>query len=314
MRSRRALWMTVAAAAAAVSMQAQPPRAGVEAGKASPTRTPDRPYAVTPGQTATPPPFVPGYVGQLDIEASLPVLKDGATGPPEAQALLGRLRDKAKLSTTAYLTTSLSRLEVLSTDFLLPAGTVVLHEAGSRFHVIADPREKTYVVMDVEGILNALEGGIGIANSQYKAKVTHTADKRAIGAYTCRKSDLVVNYASAIPFENSMVYVQQTNNIEVWHTPQLVSSALVDHFFFKFERDKTHAVQKAVAQEIGFPMEMTMTIAPQGGRNAGTTGTLSVKVSGLKEEKKLASDLFRIPPAGFRKLDRNPYFKGAAVP
>jgi hypothetical protein len=180
--------------------------------------------------------------------------------------------------------------------------------------VIADPGAKTYVVMDVEGILNALEGGIGIANSQYRARVEHTADKRPIGGYTCRKSRLVVTYASAIPFENDTVYVQQTNDIEVWHTPDLVSSALVDHFFFKFERDKTHAVQKAVAQEIGFPMEMTMTIAPQGRGKADAAGGLSVKVSGLTEEKKLASELFRIPPAGYRKLDRNPYFKGAAGP
>jgi hypothetical protein len=306
--------MTAAAAVAAVTMQAQAPRPSGEAAKASPTRTPDRPGQVTPGSTGTPPPFVPGYVGQLDIEASLPALKDGASGPPEAQALLGRLKDKARLSTTAYLTTNLSRLEVLSTDFVLPAGTVVLHEGGSRYHVIADPKEKTYVVMDVEGILSALEGGIGIANSQYRAKVQHTAEKRPIGAYTCRKSHLVVNYASAIPFENDTVYIQQTNEIEVWHTPDLVSSALVDHFFFKFERDKTQAVQKAVAQELGFPMEMTMTIAPQGGRKAENAGTLSVRVSGLKQEKKLASDLFRIPPPGFRKLERNPYFKGAAVP
>jgi len=37
---------------------------------------------------------------------------------------------------------------VLSTDFVLPAGTLVMHKAGDRYYVIADPKEKTYLVMD----------------------------------------------------------------------------------------------------------------------------------------------------------------------
>ena len=43
--------------------------------------------------------------------------------------------------------------------------------------MIADPRTKTYAVMDAEPLLDALEGGVGIVNSQYTATVVHTDDE-----------------------------------------------------------------------------------------------------------------------------------------
>jgi hypothetical protein len=244
------------------------------------------------------------------METSLQGLQ-GAPASPEAQALLGQLRDKATLKAQMYLAQSLSRLEVLSPDFLLPAGTVIQHEAGSKFYVIADPKAQTYVVMDVEGILRALEGGIGIENSEYSAKVRHTGEKKTIAGVAARRSILTVSYVSSVPFENEKVMVRQTNDIEIWHTPEFVSAALSDHFFFKFERDKTGTVQKAVATDIGFPLEMSMTVTQGNGPKAHPAGTLHMAVGSLRRDRKLNSELFRMPPAGYRKLDRNPYFAGA---
>ena len=257
--------------------------------------------------TPTPAP-VDGYVAELTIESELAGLDGASGGSPEAQALLGQLRGKATLRTQLYIAQDLSRQEVLSTDFQLPAGTVIQHEAGSRFYVIADPKAQTYVVMDVEGILRALEGGIGIENSEYSAKVRHTGEKKVVAGVPSRQSILTVNYVSAIPFENEKVLVRQTNEIEVWHTSDFVSKALLDHFFFKFQRDKTGTVQKVVAAELGFPLEMAMSITQGSGAKVRTAGTLRMAVSGLRRDKKLSEALFRMPPAGFKKLDRNPYF------
>jgi hypothetical protein len=260
----------------------------------------------TPAHTPVVPKNVDGYVGVLDIETSVSGLKEGGAAP-EAQAFLGQLRDKAHLQTRISLAQDLSRQEVLSTDFILPAGTLILHEAGAKFYAIADPKTQTYTVLDAEGIMRALEGGIGITNSEYTAKVTHTTEKKMIGGASCRKSLVHVSYVSAIPFENDKLLVQQTNEIEVWHTPEYVSNVLLDHFFFKFQRDRTGAVQKVVSAELGFPMELSMSITQGSGSKATPAGALKITLTDLHAEKHLESALFQIPPAGYRKVERSPF-------
>ena len=260
-----------------------------------------------PGYVPTPPPKVEGLVGELLIEASVAGLED-APASPEAHAFLGQLRDKATLRTQLYLAEDLSRQEVLSTDFALPAGTVILHEAGSKFYVLADPKAQTYVVMDAEGILKAFEGGVGIENSEYSAKASHTGEKKDIAGVSCRRSILAVTYVSSIPLEHDKVMVQQTNEMEIWHTPDFVSRAVFDHFFFKFQRDKTGTVQKVAARELGFPMDLSMTITQGRGPKARAVGALRMSVASIRREKRLDSELFRIPPSGYKKLERNPYF------
>ena len=152
------------------------------------------------------------------------------------------------------------------------------------YYVIADPREHTYVVMDSETLLNALEGGAGIVNTQYEAKVQHTDERKAIAGIPCRKSIVTVTYVSSIPLENDHVLVQQKNDIEVWHTSALVSSAATDHFFFKFQRDRTGLVQKAVSAEIGFPMEVDLVVTQGSGRKAPAPapGSLHMVVTDVK--------------------------------
>ena len=41
----------------------------------------------------------------------------------------------------------------------------LLHKAGDRFYVLADPKAQTYVIMDAADLLTALEGGQGIVNT-----------------------------------------------------------------------------------------------------------------------------------------------------
>jgi len=203
----------------------------------------------------------------------------------------------------------------VSTDFILPAGTFLLHQAGERFYAIADPRAKTYLVMDSEALLSALEGAAGIVDTQYQARVRHTDEKRAIAGYDCRKSIVTVTYARSIPFENDRVLVNRKNDVEVWHTEKLVSSAALDHLFFKFQRDKTGEVKKAVAPQIGFPMEVRFVVTQgEGTRKAPTVqpGSFEMKISEVKKEADLDSELFRIPPAGYRQTEKNPYFSSVA--
>jgi hypothetical protein len=60
-------------------------------------------------------------------------------------------------------------------------------------------------------------------------------------------------------------------------------------------------------------MEMTMTVGSASARkNAGSGGSLRMAVRDVRRDKKLDAELFRIPPAGYKRLDRNPYFKDAA--
>jgi hypothetical protein len=281
-------------------------------GAATTVPRPAAPAATAAAPTRTPvvPKTVDGYVGTLEMETSVSGMKEGGSTGPEAQAFLGQLRDKARLQTKIYLAQDLSRQEVVSTDFILPAGTVILHEAGAKFYCIADPKAQTYSVIDAEGIMKALEGGIGITNSEYSAKVTHTTEKKMVGNVSCRRSVVRVSYVSSIPFENDNLLVQQTNEIEVWHTAQYVSSALLDHFFFKFQRDRTGTVQKVVSAELGFPMELSMSIAQGSGNKVAPAGALKMSLSDVHVEKRLPSELFAIPPAGYRKVERSPFMIG----
>jgi hypothetical protein len=267
-----------------------------------------------PPAPATPPPTVAGYVVAMEVTALAPELKSSTRTAPEAQVLMGALKNVSSLKSTVHLSQDLSRMEILSTDFVLPAGTVVMHKAGEQFYVIADPKAMTYHVMDSAGLLSALEGGAGILNSQYAASVQHTEERKVIAGLNCRKSLVTVTYASAIPLENDRILVQQKNDIEVWHTASLVSSAAMDHLFFKFQRDKTGVVQKTVAAEIGFPMEVKFVITQAGsGKRAQDVqpGSFHMVVTDVKQDKKLDSALFFIPPPKYRRLERSPYFAAA---
>jgi hypothetical protein len=262
--------------------------------------------------TPKPPDTVEGYVITAEIKALAPELKASAKAAPEAQAVVQKLRDTTRLVGRFTLARDFSRIEVLSDDFVLPQGTLLLHKAGDRFYVIADPKEKTYVPMDSGTLLNAIEGGAGILNTEYQAKVVHSQDWKEILGVRCRKSVVTVTYASSIPFENDRVLVQQKNDIELWHTAELVSNVAMDHLFFKFQRDKTGTVQKVLEQEIGFPVELSFVVTQAGGakKAAGPQpGSFQMRVTELRKDKKLEGALFTIPPAGFRKIERNP-FKG----
>lgn len=259
------------------------------------------------------PELIEGYVVTADIEALAPAMKAPGKAAPEALALMGALHNTSRLSSRFFLAQDLSRQEILSTDFILPAGSLVQHKGGDRFYVIADPRAKSYVIMDASELLTALEGGAGIVNSQYSARVVHTDQRRDIAGYPCKKSIVTVTYASAIPFENDRLLVQQQNDIEVWHTSNLMSSSVMDHFFFRFQQDKTGTCRKVVGQEIGFPMEVRFVITQQGAKKSDVIqpGSFHLLVSDVKVEKKLDAALFTLPPPGYRKFEKNPYFAAA---
>lgn len=260
------------------------------------------------------PVLVKGWAVTADIEALAPAMKAPGKAAPEAQALVGALHDTSKLSSRFTLVQDISRQEILSTDFILPAGTLVMHKAGDRFYVIANAKQKSYVVMDASDLLTALEGGAGIVNTQYSAKVEHTSERREIAGYPCKKSILIVSYASAIPFENDRILVQQQNQIEIWHTSFLPSGGAMDHLFFRFQQDKTGTVRKVVGEEIGFPMEVRFVITQSGAKKSDVIqpGSFHFLVTGVKQEDRLDAADFSIPPTGFRKLDKNPYFASLA--
>jgi len=263
-----------------------------------------------------PPADVAGYVATVTVNAIARDLRPTGATAPDAQAMLGTLKAPTSVVSRFYLAQDLSRQEIVSTDFALPAGTVVLHRAGDKAYVIADPETKTYAVMDAETLLDALEGGAGILNSEYSSKVRHTDERRTIAGLPARKSVVTVNYVTSMPLENDRILVQQKNDIEVWHTSGLTSAAAMDHFFFKFQRDKTGEVRRMMSQDIGFPLEIKMVVTQSGtGPRAGTVqpGSLHATVTELKQEPKLDSNLFRIPPAGYRRVDRLPFF-GAERP
>lgn len=292
------------------------------AGVAVSAQTSHAPRAPRPGASGTPPAptaspapiTVPGYVVTLEIRATSPDLSPSAGAAPEAQALASRLKSTATLRSRVWLAQDLSRQEILSTGSVLPAGTLVQHKAGERLYVIADPQQQTYLVMDSQALLEALEGSGGVINTQYEARVDHTDERKVIAGLPCRKSVLVVTYVSSIPLENDRVSVQQRSDVEVWHTSALVSSAAIDHLFFKFQQDRTGAVQKAVASEIGFPMSVDIVVT-QGLARKGSTpgpGSLHMEVTEVRREPRLDADLFRIPPAGYRRTEKNVYFATGA--
>jgi hypothetical protein len=269
---------------------------------------------VAAGAAAQPiPESVGGYVVTVDIKALAPEMKAPAKATPETQAMAGALRNISKLQSRFSLAQDLSRQEILSTDFVLPAGTLVMHKSGDRFYVIADPKQQSYVVMDAADLLTALEGGVGIVNTAYDAKVAHTMERKDIAGYPCRKSIATVTYAASIPLENERILVQQQNEIEIWHTSHLVSGAALEHVFFKFQQDRTEVCRKVIRSEIGFPMEIRFVVTQQGAKKGAPpqTGSFHMVVTDVKQEKKLASSLFAIPPAGYRRLERNPYFAAA---
>jgi hypothetical protein len=167
--------------------------------------------------------------------------------------------------------------------------------------------------MDSATLLNALAGGAGIEDSAYQVKVEHVAEKKTIAGMECRKSIVTLTYVSSIPLENDRVLVQEKNDIVVWHTSALVSSAAMDHLFFKFQRDKTGAVQKALASELGFPMEVTLTVTSIGKGPKGAAvqpGSFHMLVTEAKSEK-MDPAVFTLPPIGYKKVDRNPFVAAA---
>lgn len=271
-------------------------------------------------QIATPPPpgFLPpakapatveGYVVTVEIKALAPQMKTSSKAAPEAQALVQGIKSSTHLLSRFSLSQEFSNQEILSTDFLLPQGTRLLHRAGDRFYVIADPKQKTYVAMDSGDILKALEGGAGILNSGYQAKVVHTQEWKDVAGLRCRKSIVTVTYASSVPFENERVMVQQKNDIEVWHTSDVVAKVAMDHLFFKFQQDKTGAVKRVFEEDIGFPAEVSFVVSQAGGKAGGPqSGSFHSVVTELRKEKKLDGALFQIPPAGYRRVERSPYF------
>ena len=259
------------------------------------------------------PETVAGYVVTADIQAIAPDMKVSARATPEGQAMAGALRNISKLQSRFSLAQDLSRQEILSTDFVLPAGALVMHKSGDRFYIIADPKAQSYVVMDAADLLTALEGGVGVINTAYDAKVAHTDERKEIAGYPCRKSIATVTYAASVPLENERIMVQQQNDIEIWHTSHLVSGSALEHLFFKFQQDRTETCRKAIRAEIGFPMEIRFVVTQQGAKK-GTPpqpGSFHMIVTDVKQEKKLASSQFAIPPAGYRKVDKNPYFAAA---
>jgi hypothetical protein len=125
-----------------------------------------------------------------------------------------------------------------------------------------------------------------------------------------------VSYVSQIPVDNDKVLVQQKNALDVWHTSSLVSSAAMDHFFFKYQRDQTGVVQRELAREVGFPMEVNIVVTQGASTNpkaqAPKPGSVQMVVTTVKQDKELDIELFRIPPVGYRRLDRAPYFAPGA--
>jgi hypothetical protein len=295
-----AAWMAVAASA----QTSHTPRSPRPQASGTPPAAPASPVPIT----------VPGYVVTLEVRATAPGLTPSPSAAPEAQVLASRLKGTSSLRSRVWLAQDLSRQEVLSTDSVLPAGTLLMHKAGERLYVIADPQQHSYVVMDSQALLEALEGSGGVVNTQYEARVQHTDERKVIAGLPCRKSVLVVSYISSIPLENDRVSVQQRNDVEVWHTSALVSSAALDHLFFKFQQDRTGAVQKAVVSEIGFPMAVDFVVTQGAGRRSAVPapGSLHMEVTEVRREPRLDAELFRIPPAGYHRTDKNVYFATGA--
>jgi hypothetical protein len=255
---------------------------------------------------------VEGYVVTAEIKALAPT-KAAPGGAPEAQALAASLGQTSHATVKAWLAQTLSRIEIVSPDFILPAGTLVMHDAGERQYLLVNPKDKTYVVMDADALVSAIEGSVGVVNSQYLAQVHHTHESKAIAGQECRRAILTVTYASSMPFETDRILVQEKSSVEIWHMPATVSAAGLDHLFFKFRGDETKQVQKVVGQELGFPMEVNFVVTPAqaGAKAAAQPGSFHLVVTQIQAER-LDPQMFTMPPAGYQRLERNPYFKAAA--
>jgi hypothetical protein len=299
LRSRLA-WMAVAAAVALLP-------------QTSLAQAPAQPKRELPAGLGGGPEMVNAHALTVRIEALAPDLSAPEGAAAEAQAVVGRLKTEAVVDIKFTFFGDISHQEILSGDFILPKGTVVMHQAGNRYFAIIDPQKKTFIPMDAAVLLGALEGGAGIEDSQYDAKVVHTEEKREIAGITCRKSIVTVKYVSAVPLESEKVFVQKKNDVEVWHTSAVPSGAAQDHLFFKFQRDKTGVVKKVLATEIGFPMEVRLVVSQVGAKKGETleSGSFHWVVTEAKVGK-LEKAFFDIPPAGYVKLDKNPYFKSLA--
>jgi hypothetical protein len=279
-------------------------------------------------QLTTAPKKVPGYIVTADVEALLPGPETANLPAGDTKALLASLATGKKVTLRAALAERLSRMEIASDGFLLPAGTILQHQAGSRPYTISDPQAKTFIVMDSGVLLNAIEGTAGIGPSPYDATVVHTGEEaraesiervpsalRAVVAagYPCRKSIVTVSYAVAMEFEGKQIHVQRKTELTIWHTSKLVSTAAIDHLFMKFQNDKTGKVRRVLEQEIGFPMMVDVIVRSRQGAKQDSVqpGSFRMVVTGVKVEKELDPLHFQIPLPGFRQVSRNPYF-GAA--
>ena len=90
-------------------------------------------------------------------------------------------------------------------------------------------------------------------------------------------------------------------------------AAALDHLFFNFQRDKTRVVEKQLRAEIGFPMELKLVVTQGAGTKKGPTvqpGSFHMLVTEARAEKRLDPDLFKIPPPGFKRVDKNPFKPG----
>ena len=292
----RARSMWIAAVLATVPLWAQAP----------PTTAPATPAKKIPAGLGGGPSVVNAYLVTAEIEFQGGESEAPPSASPEAAALMKRLQGPTRLVSRYHLSGDISRQEILSEDFVLPKGTIVMHKAGDRYYAVIDPKQQTFLPLDAETVLNALEGGAGVENSQYEIKVQHQPGTKMIAGLECRHSIVNVAYVSSIPFENERVFVQQKNDIEVWHTTTIPSASALEHLFFKFQRDKTGEVRRALTAEIAFPMEVTL-VATQGKRDVKAPGSFRMVVTEALKQT-LETSFFVIPPAGYRRIDRNPYF------
>jgi hypothetical protein len=255
---------------------------------------------------------VAGYVGTAEITALAPA-GASSTRAPETETLLGKLGSSAKVTLHVQLAKSFSRFEILSDGFILPRGTLVLHEAGARHYVIADPKAKTFVIMDAGKLVGALEGSLGVVNTEYQARARHTHEIKQIAGIPCHKAIVEVTYASSIPFESDKIVVAQKNAIEIWHAPPAVPTAALEHLLFKYQQDRTGQLKRVLSQDIGFPMEVRCIVTPAAtdARQTPQAGSFEMKVTVINIDRNLDPELFRLPPAGYRQLERNPYFAAA---
>ena len=297
-------WPRPGSAVAASAQTSHTPRSPRPGASGSPAAAPASPAPIT----------VPGYVVTLEIRATAPGLTPSPSAAPEAQALASRLKGTSSLRSRVWLAQDLSRQEILSTDSVLPAGTLVMHKAGDRLYVIADPQQRTYVVMDSQALLEALEGSGGVVNTQYEARVQHTDERKVIAGLPCRKSVLVVSYISSIPLENDRVSrAAEKRRRGLAHVgPRLLRRPRSALLQVPAGPHRRRAEGRRVRDRL-----------PDGGRlrrhpgrraegAVPAPGSLHMEVTEVRREPRLDAELFRIPPAGYRRTDKNVYFATGA--